>query len=401
MSNDINQKDDNIIIENNNQLNENTIKKDKKKSKNAHLRKRIRRRNKKINKLIKESEAIEKSYKPGIFEEVINGPRGPDVRLHRHNLIVGLLKLFLILFITAGIVLLTVIMLCITINVGYVCVQIDDVNSIVQMLFFAFYFNALYFIVRSLWRTYLRAIHTILDARFGSSINDIFIKRVLGYFFSMRIASWTMPEKYESHPKDWYEKVNLIIFVIFLFIIFLPILLIAIFYGYWRVTSTVCLLFVCGGSVCIVILNVFSRFILYIKFFRRLDEYYYNAPFFINVKERISRQTSYLRLTYCTTNGLDGGENPINYVLDLLIHMVFVIGVASFVFGSFDPEVWKITLIGVLLLILVPIRCRKSIIKFLAKCHIFSKAKLEMKDEINKNKINVKKVINKKLYIFM
>jgi len=207
-----------------------------KEEKGGKTRKRIfaKRKNKTFKSLLKQSNAIRKEYKPGKFEEVINGPRGPDVRLHRHNIIVGLLKLLFILFITAGIVLLSVIMLCITINVGYVCVQIDDVNSIVQLLFFAFYFNALYYITRSLWRTYLRSIHTIINAQFGSSINDIFVKRVLGYFLSLKIAEWTMPERYKQNPKNWYEKVNLTIFVIFLFLCFLHILFTCFIYRSWK-----------------------------------------------------------------------------------------------------------------------------------------------------------------------
>jgi len=356
--------------------------------KNSKKKKNILRHRKRISHLVKQSNEIQKSFKPGAFEEVLNGPRGPDVRLHRHNIIVGLLKLFLILFLTAGIVLLSVIMLCITINVGYVCVQIDSVNSVIQLLFFAFYFDAIYYITRSFWRTYLRSLHTILEAHFGSSFYDIFIKRVLGYFLSLKIAKWTLPESYESHPRDWYERINLTVFVIFLFILALPILLIAIFYGYWKVVGMVCLLFVCGGAVTIVFLNVYSRFLLFTKFFRRLDEFYYNAPFFVDVKERIDNQTSYLRLTYCTTNGLKGGKKPVDYVLDLLIHMVITIGIAAFIFGSFDPDVWKISAVIILLVILLPIRYRKYLKKFLVKLHILSRAKMEKKDESIKNKVN-------------
>jgi len=387
-------------VENGNTSNkkEHTVTFKENKKRNKKRNNMLRHRNR-ISRLMKQSDEIQKSYKPGVLEEVINGPRGPDVRLHRHNIIVGLLKLFLILFLTAGIVLLSVIMLCITINVGYVCVQIDSVNPVIQLLFFAFYFNAIYFITRSFWRTYLRSLHTILEARFGSSFYDIFIKRVLGYFISMRIAKWTLPEKYESHPRDWYEKVNLTVFIIFLFILTLPILLIAIIYGYWKVTSLVCLLFVCGGAVTIIFLNIYSRIILFIKFFRRLDEFYYNAPFFVDVKERIDNQTSYLRLTYCTTNGLEGGEKPINYVLELLIHMIVVMGVAAFIFGSFDPEIWKITAVIVLLVILLPIRYRKQFKKLLVKLHILSRAKMEKKDESNKNKVNAEMETVHKKYV--
>jgi len=367
----------------------------KKKSKNHKLKKRL----KLINNMIKEADDIEKSYQPGRFEEVINGPRGPDVRLHRHTIIVGLLKLFLILFITAGIVLLTVIMLCITINVGYVCVQIDEVNPFIQLLFFAFYYDALHYITRSFWRTYLRSIHTIFDARFGASVNDIFVKRVLGYFFSLKIAQWTLPGRYQSHPKDWYEKVNLMVFVIFLLLISLPILLIAIFFGYWKVTGLVCLLFVGGGAITIVFLNLFSRFIHFIKFFRRLDEFYYNAPFFINVKDRIDNQTSYLRIAYCTTNGLDGGENIVDYVLDLLIYMILSIGVAAFIFGSFDPEAWKITLIVILLVIFLPIRLRKKIRILLVKMHILSRDKMKKKYEDKKKIVNAQMDATRKQYV--
>ncbi|ORX42978.1 hypothetical protein BCR36DRAFT_586908 [Piromyces finnis] len=367
--------------------------------KSSKKKKRALRYRNQINRLMKQSNDIKNSYKPGIFEEVINGPRGPDIRLHRHNLIVGLLKLFLILFLTAGIVLLSVIMLCIIINVGYVCVQIDNVNSALQLLFFAFYYDAIYYISKSFWRTYLRSLHTIINANFGASIYDIFIKRILGYFISLKISVWTMPERYQSHPKDWYEKINLIVFILFLFILALPVLIIAIVCGYWKVTEVVCLTFVGGGAITIVFLNLFSRVVLFTKFFRRLDEFYYNAPFFVDINERIDNQTSYLRLTYCTTNGLDGGEKSINYILDLIIHMIIVIGVAAFIFGSFDPDVWKITAIIVILIILLPIRYRVQVKKFLVKLHILSQDKENKKYENTKNRVNAEMDAMRKTYL--
>ncbi|OUM62215.1 hypothetical protein PIROE2DRAFT_11582 [Piromyces sp. E2] len=369
------------------------------KSTRTRRRNNVLRHKSRINRLVKQSNEIQNSYKTGFFEEVLNGPRGPDVRLHRHNIIVGLLKLILILCLTAGIVLLSVIMLCITINVGYVCVQIDSVNSVIQLLFFTFYFNAIYYITRSFWRTYLRSLHTIIDAHFGSSVYDIFVKRVLGYLFSMKIAEWTLPEKYESHPKDWYEKVNIVVFIIFLFLLALPILFIAIFFGYYKVTGMVCLLFVGGGAVAVVFLNIFSRFILFTKFFRRLDEFYYNAPFFVDVKERIDNQTSYLRLTYCTTNGLEGGEQPFNYVLELLIRMVITVGVAAVIFGSFDTDIIKISLVVILLVILVPIRYRAPLKRILVRMNLLSRDKMERNDETVKNKVNAEMDATHKKYI--
>ncbi|ORX36545.1 hypothetical protein BCR36DRAFT_375743 [Piromyces finnis] len=83
-------------------------------------------------------------------------------------------------------------------HVGYVCVQIDKINSFVQMLFFMYYFDSLYKINRSIWRTYLRLIRTIINSKFGSSMNDIFIKRVLGYFISQKLTYMTLPDRYKN-----------------------------------------------------------------------------------------------------------------------------------------------------------------------------------------------------------
>jgi len=390
----------NVSFNTNSNNNNNNINSNNNKSNSHHNHNKLRQRIKAINHLIKQSDDIEKSYKPSIFEEVINGPRGPDVRLHRHKLILGLLKLLLILFITAGEVLINVIMLCITINVGYVCVQMDSVNSFIQLIFFTFYFDAIYNITRSFLRTYLRSIQTILDARFGASMSDLFVKRVLGYLFSLKIASWTLPKRYKSHPKDWYEKVNLIVFVIFLILLVSPIPFVAIYYGYWKVISLVCILFVGGGSVFIIFLNLFSRFIHFVKFFRRLDEFYYNAPFFIDVKDRVENQTSYLRIIYCTTNGLEGGKKTSDFILDHLIITVVIIGTAAYIFGSFDPEAYKTTIVIILLIILIPIRQRKKINKLLAKMHILSKNKMKETQEKRKNEVNDRMDATHRNYIY-
>ncbi|ORX48194.1 hypothetical protein BCR32DRAFT_273619 [Anaeromyces robustus] len=340
--------------------------------------------------------SLQNHYKYGFFESVINGPRGPDVRLHRYHIIVGFLKLFLLIFITAGIVLLTVIMLCITINVGYVCVQIDNVNSYIQLIFFSFYFNALYSIIRSLWRTYLRLIHTILNLNLGASIHDIFIKRVLGRYISKYIASWTLPSNYvndKTLSMEWYEKINMLIFCIFLIIILLPIPCIALFYGYWSVVGTLCLLFVGGGAITIVGLNIFSRFLLFLKFFRRLDELYYNAPSSFNRKDRINNQTYYLRLIYCTTNKYTGNTKSLNYVLIKLIWILIDITLAAFVFGSFDPEVAKDSVVLEIITILIPLKYRKPIYQklyhFFVKLNIIEECDNMKEIENNsKNKIN-------------
>jgi len=338
---------------------------------------------------------LQNTYKTGIFEDIINGPRGPDIRLHRHVISVGLLKLFLCLFATAGIVLLSVIILCITINVGYVCVQIDDINSLVQMIFFVYYTNALYIITRSIWRTYLRLIHTIMRTRFGATVNDIFVKRVLGYFLSSRIALMTLPRRYRSHPKDWYEIINTIMFIVFIFILLLPFPLIAAFCGYWMITSIMCLVFVIGGALSILVLNFFSRIVLYTKFFRRLDEFYYNAPFFIDINERIANQTQYLRITYCTSNSLEGGINCLNYALDRLIMMMIEITIASFIFGSFDPDVKKLTVILEIIIVIIPIRLRKIIYKLFYK--LFIKLKLISRNTLEKEEKEYKKKINEQM----
>ena len=335
------------------------------------------------------------SYKAGIFEEVINGPRGPDIRLHRHVISVGFLKLFLCLFATAGIVLLSVIILCITINVGYVCVQIDDINSLVQMIFFVYYTNALYIITRSVWRTYIRLIHTIMRARFGATVNDIFIKRVLGYYLSSRIALMTLPRRYRSHPKDWYEIINTIMFVVFIFILLLPFPLIAAFCGYWMITSIMCLVFVIGGALTILVLNFFSKIVLFTKFFRRLDDFYYNAPSFIDIDERIANQTQYLRVTYCTSNSLEGGINNINYALDRLLMMLIEITIASYIFGSFDPDVKKLTVILEIIIVIIPIRLRKFIYKLFYK--LFVKLKIISRNTLEKEEKEYKKKINEQM----
>ena len=338
---------------------------------------------------------VNNKFKPTIFETVLNGPRGPDVRLHRHNVIVGILKLLTSLFVTAGIILLSVIMLCITINVGYVCVQIDDINSFVQMIFFVFYSNALYKITVSIWRTYLRLIHSIIDCRFGSNVSDIFVKRVLGYFISEKIAHMTLPEKYKTHPKDWYEKINLIIFIIFVVIVLFPFPLIAICYGYWEITGVFCLMFVGGGAITILGVNLFSRCVLYLKFFRRLDEFFYNAPSYIDIKERINNQTSYLRIAYCTTNSFEGGVNCVNYIMDRLIIIIVEISVASFFFGSFDPDVIKLSFMIGILLILIPIRCRKQLYKYI--CKVFEKMNILSKGRLENYEMKYKMKINKQM----
>jgi len=335
------------------------------------------------------------NYKAGIFEEVLNGPRGPDIRLHRHSLSVGFLKLFIILFVTAGIVLLSVIMLCITINVGYVCVQIDTINSLVQMIFFVYYSNALYVITRSIWRTYLRLIHTIMVSRFGANVHDIFIKRVLGYFISEKIALMTIPNKYKSHPKDWYEVVNLVLFVIFILILLSPFPLIAIFFGYGMISSIICLVFVIGGAISILGLNLISRIILFTKFFRRLDDFYYNAPSFIDIKERINNQTQYLRITYCTSNSLEGGYNYLNYALDRCLMIMIEITISSFIFGSFDPDVKKLTVMVEIIIVLIPIRLRSYIFKFFYK--IFIKLKITSKGNLEKQERDHKKKIDEQM----
>ncbi|ORX38770.1 hypothetical protein BCR36DRAFT_375613 [Piromyces finnis] len=308
-------------------------------------------------------EDIQNLFIPSIFDDVINGPRGPDVRLHRYNIIIGILKILIGVFATAGIILLTVILLCITINVGYVCVQIDKINSFVQMLFFMYYFDSLYKINRSIWRTYLRLIRTIINSKFGSSMNDIFIKRVLGYFISQKLTYMTLPDRYKTHPKD------------------------CICFGYWKITEIVCLMFVGGGAITILSLNFFSRGILYLKFFKRLDEYYYNAPSFVDIKDRIYNQTSYLRIVYCNTNKLKFNTNYINYVLDHLIKMFVGISIASFFFGSFDSNVKKLSFLFGIILVLIPVRFRNKVHRLIVKMKIFPKRKLENNDLHNKLKI--------------
>jgi len=350
--------------------------------------------NKTISVLVRQSDEIQKTYKPSIFEDVINGPRGPDVRLHRHSVVIGLLKLLLILYFTAGIILLSVVSLCITINVGYVCVQIDDTNSLIQMIFFVFYFNALYSIIYSCWKTYLRLIKTIINSNFGSSINDLFIKRILGYYVTIKIVNITMPKQYKDHPKDWYEKLNLIVFCIFMFIILLPFPIVAFIFGYWEITGIICILFVGGGALSIIGLNAFSRLILFIKLFSRLDEFYYNAPFYVDLDERAENQTSYLRLVYCTSNGLYGGCNLFDYILKLLIIMCAQISVSAFFFGSFDPSVIKVGISFGLLIIMLPILFRKKICtifqKLSVKLHLLSENKIKVNKTKDNDKINAK-----------
>ncbi|OUM70562.1 hypothetical protein PIROE2DRAFT_1077 [Piromyces sp. E2] len=335
------------------------------------------------------------SYKPGIFEKVLNGPRGPDVRLHRYNIVVGILKLISCLFFTAGIVLLTVIVLCITINVGYVCVQIDVINSFVQMMFFVFYSNALYKITKSIWRTYLRLLHSIMESKFGSNMDDIFIKRLLGYFISKKIALMTIPEEYKSHPKDWYEKINLMVFIIFVVIILLPFPVIAIYWGYWEITGIFCLMFVGGGAITILAVNFFSRCVLYLKFFRRLDEHYYDVPSYMDINERINNQTSYLRISYCTSNRFEGGYNCLNYVLDRLIVMIAEISIASVFFGSFDPDVIKLSFMCGILLILIPFRFRMKVCRYLYK--VFEKMKLLSKGHFDNIELKYRMKVHKQM----
>ncbi|KAL6612329.1 hypothetical protein U3516DRAFT_869785 [Neocallimastix sp. 'constans'] len=395
-----NTENDELFNNSKNKINDDIDKKNKKFHKRTY---KDYQSNKTINILLKQSDDIKKEYKQSIFNDVINGPHGPDVRLHKHNIVVGLLKLFIVLFFTAGIILLSVISLCITINVGYVCVQIDDTNSMIQMIFFVFYFNVLYSIIYSFWKTYLRLVHTISKSKFGSSMNDIFIKRVLGYFITLKITKLVIPKKYKSHPKDWYEKLNLIIFSVFLFIILLPFPIVAYIYGYWEVVSMFCIFFVIGGALSIIAINGFSRIIQFIKLFSRLNEFYYNAPYYVNLDERAKNQTNFLRLAYCTTNGLHGGCNLLNHILNQLIIICTQISLAAIFFGSFDPDVIKMSISLGLLIIILPLRFRKEIYKtFLnigVNLHLFSKNTLKTDELEDKTKINAKMKATHRQYL--
>ncbi|ORX36549.1 hypothetical protein BCR36DRAFT_375744 [Piromyces finnis] len=144
-----------------------------------------------------------------------------------------------------------------------------------------YYFDSLYKINRSIWRTYLRLIRTIINSKFGSSMNDIFIKRVLGYFISQKLTYMTLPDRYKTHPKDWYEKVNMT-------------------YMFWLLEDhRNCLPNVCWWWCHYDIeFKFFFTWYFIFKVFKRLDEYYYNAPSFVDIKDRIYNQTSYLRIVY-------------------------------------------------------------------------------------------------------
>lgn len=257
---------------------------------------------------------------------------------------IKIVQISLILWLLSGFSFLTCIFVCIFVNVGYVSFRSSG-NTVLVVFAFTFISFLLWSLYRSIFWTFIKMCRSIALERFGAGRRDFILLRwfddvqkqekweIDGFDESAEIPDDPLPN---SNSKFEYRKTFILSSVLFCFL-GLPLIVIAVIYGYWTIINIFCSILTIVSATVILVTNFISRVVRFFSFLVSLC--------FGNRAENSSKPSQRLLASYLAFAGHDHGRSIIDKIAESALILISVVAIFSVVFSNFKINIWAMSVI--------------------------------------------------------